>query len=307
MRASSSKAPADHPRSRGEYRWRRVVVSVTRGSSPLSRGIPSHLRAASVLRRIIPALAGNTRRPGGRTHRDWDHPRSRGEYTSSHLGGVCLRGSSPLSRGILVDLPLLSGRLGIIPALAGNTLLDAMDREDQRDHPRSRGEYSAHDRVNQVREGSSPLSRGIPGTNVRGSADRGIIPALAGNTSLPPQQPSTTPDHPRSRGEYGFDHPALPSAWGSSPLSRGIQHSRRLLGYLGGIIPALAGNTWTSRDRSNPRRDHPRSRGEYCLRALTTSSGYGSSPLSRGIPRRHHVRANPQGIIPALAGNTPSR
>ena len=50
-------------------------------------------------------------------------------------------GSSPLSRGIpLGILPAFTSD-GIIPALAGNTLIERHIRFSFRDHPRSRGEY----------------------------------------------------------------------------------------------------------------------------------------------------------------------
>ena len=151
--------------------------------------------------------------------------------------------------------------------------------------------------------GSSPLSRGIRRGTPRGRTRRGIIPALAGNTTA-----GSTPtlwhwDHPRSRGEYrvgelcagyGGDHPRSrgeyfgggathPTTWGSSPLSRGIRwgHPWGLLSL--GIIPALAGNTDRRRPTGPGWTDHPRSRGEYLLRGFQAVAGGGSSPLSRGI------------------------
>ena len=71
----------------------------------------------------------------------------------------------------------------IIPALAGNTIVDTYMFREIGDHPRSRGEYYIPDEASAFNNGSSPLSRGIlarrPGTLVRVR----IIPALAGNTS----------------------------------------------------------------------------------------------------------------------------
>ena len=73
------------------------------------------------------------------------------------------------------------------------------------------------------------------------------------------------------------------------------------------IIPALAGNTIVFLASADLTTDHPRSRGEYADDPGTTADLAGSSPLSRGIhPRRWPPRGQ-QGIIPALAGNTPSR
>ena len=70
------------------------------------------------------------------------------------------------------------------------------------------------------------------------------------------------------------------------------------------IIPALAGNTPASRCAAVPRRDHPRSRGEYPTWSNTEDMILGSSPLSRGIRMDRQSRRSFAGIIPALAGNT---
>ena len=71
---------------------------------------------------------------------------------------------------------------------------------------------------------------------------------------------------------------------GSSPLSRGIQAKKLLKAIRTGIIPALAGNTSTSRPRPALATDHPRSRGEYWFNGFPWEDKAGSSPLSRGIP-----------------------
>ena len=53
----------DHPRSRGEYYFNLLILSTIHGSSPLSRGIRLPALLIWQPRRIIPALAGNTKRP----------------------------------------------------------------------------------------------------------------------------------------------------------------------------------------------------------------------------------------------------
>ena len=131
----------DHPRSRGEYGISSRSGLSSKGSSPLSRGIPSIPRVTILPARIIPALAGNTPYFGPYVVTFEDHPRSRGEYT---FRGNTVRihpGSSPLSRGIPHAFSVLSSL--------------------EMDHPRSRGEYSFRVRVGDDSGGSSPLSRGI--------------------------------------------------------------------------------------------------------------------------------------------------
>ena len=175
-------------------------------------------------------------------------------------------------------------RAGIIPALAGNTCLQASAAESSRDHPRSRGEYLCWCCFHQW-----PLR---------------IIPALAGNTTVNFRFKRIDEDHPRSRGEYPGSASRRAFSHGSSPLSRGIQQPSATSETKPGIIPALAGNT----DRGYPQEreggDHPRSRGEYTPAAGRRRQWWGSSPLSRGILAGCAGRVGDDGIIPALAGNT---
>ena len=111
----------DHPRSRGEYHNQRGIIIPMGGSSPLSRGIRRGWYPGGVDRRIIPALAGNTRHPSSDLQRSRDHPRSRGEYGRRRSPAQPGLGSSPLSRGIRSYRYRMIDRLRIIPALAGNT------------------------------------------------------------------------------------------------------------------------------------------------------------------------------------------
>ena len=92
------------------------------GSSPLSRGIQFQALRDDLLGRIIPALAGNTAASSMSRIRCADHPRSRGEYLVAVADLHPLTGSSPLSRGIPLSRASMPVSVGIIPALAGNTL-----------------------------------------------------------------------------------------------------------------------------------------------------------------------------------------
>ena len=216
-------------------------------------------------------------------------------------------GSSPLSRGIHNPGRPAGHRAGIIPALAGNTGAWGGVRSRCRDHPRSRGEYRDVTAVAEQVVGSSPLSRGIPPCHGPRSHPYGIIPALAGNTRGCWAGSRSWWDHPRSRGEYELIGTMAGTLDGSSPLSRGIRgvvHRNRSARW---IIPALAGNTRTKCGALARHQDHPRSRGEYAGPAATIRAGTGSSPLSRGIQGGRDARRRVTGIIPALAGNTPTR
>ena len=192
-----------------------------------------------------------------------DHPRSRGEYIPLASEGQIPRGSSPLSRGIPQARDACDQDGGIIPALAGNTAPSPARTHSRPDHPRSRGEYNHPFAGSRGCGGSSPLSRGIPGVCRIDLDVLGIIPALAGNTSINLASKALRKDHPRSRGEY-FDRRTKEAySEGSSPLSRGIPIQAARGSRTAGIIPALAGNTPIRRPMTRGSRDHPRSRGEY--------------------------------------------
>ena len=70
----------DHPRSRGVYGRREILLLAMMGSSPLARGLPLKNARAELERRIIPARAGFTHPLPERECGEEDHPRSRGVY-----------------------------------------------------------------------------------------------------------------------------------------------------------------------------------------------------------------------------------
>ena len=277
------------------------------GSSPLSRGIRGLRASEGRVARIIPALAGNTKVKSLVASTEVDHPRSRGEYDDLLCQRETCEGSSPLSRGILRGVRASPSHPGIIPALAGNTQKGAPGCTSSRDHPRSRGEYGLSFPPCILKGGSSPLSRGIPGLTPDALGRIRIIPALAGNTRAFGPRSRAARDHPRSRGEYRGERDWGGAGAGSSPLSRGILLAHREKQDVCGIIPALAGNTTSCLGPSGELPDHPRSRGEYSATVRMAFSSFGSSPLSRGIPRRARLGRRGGRIIPALAGNTKAR
>ena len=129
-----------HPRSRGENMRSVPKPSINEGSSPLTRGKPRPIAPATTRIGLIPAHAGKTRRPCGRSRGSRAHPRSRGENLVIESRQNCWAGSSPLTRGKL-DAPRslhVDGRL--IPAHAGKTDFVGCDEAPERAHPRSRGE-----------------------------------------------------------------------------------------------------------------------------------------------------------------------
>ena len=91
---------------------------------------------------------------------------------------------------------------------------------------------------------------------------------------------------------------------GSSPLARGLQHSRSAPRMPLGIIPARAGFTRDDILLLYSVRDHPRSRGVYMNLPNRVCATSGSSPLARGLPVDTIIALNSYRIIPARAGFT---
>ena len=113
----------DHPRSRGVYLMISAFWLPRNGSSPLARGLLRRRRLILGGARIIPARAGSTLRLPRTSALQWDHPRSRGVYSTPRKEKPCWLGSSPLARGLPASLRELVERRGIIPARAGSTRL----------------------------------------------------------------------------------------------------------------------------------------------------------------------------------------
>ena len=152
--------------------------------------------------------------------------------------------------------------------------------------------------------GSSPLARGALQDFLLRGRTVGLIPARAGSTRVCRASWCRAWAHPRSRGEHVHGDVLVAVDPGSSPLARGARHRRRAQQGEGGLIPARAGSTGTTRSGSSSRWAHPRSRGEHALDRSTHWAPYGSSPLARGAHRRARPARQPRGLIPARAGST---
>ena len=175
----------------------------------------------------------------------------------------CCKGSPPLTRGILSQVPQVTTAEGITPAYAGNTLTPFRPGVQFKDHPRLRGEYAPGQVQTDKDAGSPPLTRGIPAMGQSMLAKVGITPAYAGNTTHTDRKSEGAEDHPRLRGEYiVFPFPTT-----ISPR----------------ITPAYAGNTNINGSFRRSIWDHPRLRGEYTYCGTRTVRYEGSPPLTRGI------------------------
>ena len=172
----------DHPRAGGEHEEIRDVCSRNSGSSPRWRGTPDRKRKTISHRRIIPALAGNTRDAPPSARWSSDHPRAGGEHDGYTVPVPCVLGSSPRWRGTPERPEIGEVLKRIIPALAGNTAWPARESPVRPDHPRAGGEHAKRRGVALRCFGSSPRWRGTPPPMRLAAGHPRIIPALAGNT-----------------------------------------------------------------------------------------------------------------------------
>ena len=191
------------------------------GSSPRLRGTPGFSTPPLRQQGIIPALAGNTHTDSWSAATNGDHPRACGEHSTGTVLSWLSMGSSPRLRGTLWPNSVSSNMNGIIPALAGNTTMGTRRTAGCRDHPRACGEHAYTATRDMPASGSSPRLRGTQTVLKLADALKGIIPALAGNTSATFCPVGITWDHPRACGEHSPSRRPVVSSEGSSPRLRG--------------------------------------------------------------------------------------
>ena len=280
-----SVSAGSSPHTRGALAGLGVRGNAAVGSSPHTRGAPPYESRAADPHRIIPAYAGSTLIMGLAAVGVQDHPRIRGEHILHQIRLQMTEGSSPHTRGALLD---------------GDDSYRAV-----LDHPRIRGEHVASlARAGSV-SGSSPHTRGALRRLPAARQTSRIIPAYAGSTCSKVQKSQINPDHPRIRGEHSRPSRRPRQREGSSPHTRGARRGLRRWRRGMGIIPAYAGST-RRRGAGSPRPgDHPRIRGEHSTRVFLNMFHAGSSPHTRGARLRDCSLLQLRRIIPAYAGSTP--
>ena len=156
----------DHPRVCGEHSSMSASEQMEAGSSPRMRGTPITTKKYGHAVGIIPAYAGNTEASVSWVCGDGDHPRVCGEHIPAIISSIRNAGSSPRMRGTPLSGEDAFGRVGIIPAYAGNTRSMKSGIGLCGDHPRVCGEHRFIGSNKYRAVGSSPRMRG---TQVRRS------------------------------------------------------------------------------------------------------------------------------------------
>ena len=149
--------------------------------------------------------------------------------------------------------------------------------------------------------------RGTPAAAQAANAAQGIIPAHAGNTRSKRPARASAEDHPRTCGEHSRMIDSGYAKEGSSPHMRGTRKARSWQHEHDGIIPAHAGNTFSTGDVWRVDGDHPRTCGEHPAFQWSPNWLPGSSPHMRGTHGDSTSGPLADGIIPAHAGNTLAR
>ena len=244
-------------------------------------------------------------RPSSR--RAADHPRLRGENSSSRRLTLRFTGPPPPARGEPALNHACTEEIRTTPACAGRTLRELLAERDALDHPRLRGENVRVDHRAGGHFGPPPPARGERvATRDRLSESR-TTPACAGRTGGRDDEHWIVPDHPRLRGENSTRPPLGPREPGPPPPARGEPHhvGRRVV--LVRTTPACAGRTPRRTPGPFLRADHPRLRGENACRSPAIHSYGGPPPPARGergTPPRHPAES---WTTPACAGRTARR
>ena len=210
-----------HPRVRGEQEAFAWGGDEYDGSSPRARGTDQHGGEDGLPVRFIPACAGNRLKGSITQYHVPVHPRVRGEQTSTGPTSTGPAGSSPRARGTADQVGAVAHIERFIPACAGNSPADGVQRPIRPVHPRVRGEQGAGAADGAHGGGSSPRARGTARRPAIHRARFRFIPACAGNRSPAVPGRRLRPVHPRVRGEQGSKtyQEFLPA--GSSPRARG--------------------------------------------------------------------------------------
>ena len=172
----------DHPRMRGEDKYRQSNAPKRQGSPPHARGRLHQLMSERALKRITPACAGKTITKSKCLATPPDHPRMRGEDPIRHLGHAEEVGSPPHARGRPYYTCACHTNPGITPACAGKTLKSASGAASDRDHPRMRGEDETARPQLGEHIGSPPHARGRRRPPHANDIAGRITPACAGKT-----------------------------------------------------------------------------------------------------------------------------
>ena len=254
------------------------------GLSPRVRGNPARRRRRRRRPGSIPACAGEPAR------RLPDKP-GRGVYprvcggTHQRVDGVGgKRGLSPRVRGNLLTGGRGGGGGGSIPACAGEPPLNAVPAAAVKVYPRVCGGTARASVPAAGVCGLSPRVRGNHCTRLTSAAERGSIPACAGEPVRFPSQTRRRGVYPRVCGGTSRGPATSPSDRGLSPRVRGNPAAPAAAILTSRSIPACAGEPCRRRIAAGIPGVYPRVCGGTTPPWGVTGAARGLSPRVRGNP-----------------------
>ena len=192
--------------------------------------------------------------------------------------------------------------IGITPACAGKSIIEATSRALNEDHPRMCGEKGPEEMARYLMGGSPPHVRGKGSTNGGSSWSQRITPACAGKRVEFYAERHKDQDHPRMCGEKTDAQYQLPIMQGSPPHVRGKVGLRLIAAQDDGITPACAGKSEPPGSGLGASGDHPRMCGEKTKPQRVAPPKLGSPPHVRGKVSQFVDGCACHGITPACAG-----
>ena len=216
-------------------------LMAVRGLSPRVRGKPGCCRRRQPALRSIPACAGEAREPARRYRPPAVYPRVCGGSSSGSQRPSVQAGLSPRVRGKLIVAYRRYGKLGSIPACAGEAPGTAGAYRKRRVYPRVCGGSLRRRRCRCLLRGLSPRVRGKHAVGHRLISSCGSIPACAGEAYPHQPRPALPRVYPRVCGGSKAVANGKSTLFGLSPRVRG-KHKEPMTGqaFLWSI-PACAG------------------------------------------------------------------
>ena len=274
-----------YPRERGGDPHDASSVFDEQGLSPRTRGRRCADRRSAMSGGSIPANAGETPAADSTSAARRVYPRERGGDNLVGPIGDIAQGLSPRTRGRRPQGEAAHGRLGSIPANAGETSPVGATASLSRVYPRERGGDSSAPATARRRGGLSPRTRGRPADAPHPGLPAGSIPANAGETAAADLVALAFRVYPRERGGDWFRYCRERSAQGLSPRTRGRPQDAAGRRQRRGSIPANAGETRGPPSARRTTRVYPRERGGDVGPAKPVVINWGLSPRTRGRPR----------------------
>ena len=214
-----------------------------------------------------------------------EHPRVRGDHPSASARSILTVGTPPRARG--------------------SPGLHRPDDGGDGEHPRVRGDHAARPSRIRAATGTPPRARGSLRGRDHDPARGGNTPACAGITSSRSRTSESRTEHPRVRGDHGWELTRNDGVGGTPPRARGSQRAPPARDLACRNTPACAGITAAaSSPRTTASGTPPRARGSR-LGLLGADQRGGNTPACAGITPRGERPVASREEHPRVRGDHP--